>query len=222
LTNDIEERLNNLLSSLSNRKIEETIETLEVEIKKLILHKKILYLLYNIDFSLKKLKENLNLIHKNSRELNLDVFKLTKKITNELKNELNKQLIVKNNQLKQLLESWNSINEIFNHQNISKENFEMLFTLLDNINNIDNKLSENTYLPSIINILKNEIEDFKKRKDKTEENIRNYLISFSDQDFVLSLIKGKKLLIKDLNPKIYNEIYNSPLGDKITISLRRG
>ncbi|MHA1327034.1 MAG: hypothetical protein ACTSRH_06900 [Promethearchaeota archaeon] len=221
MTSDIEKKLNNLLISLNNKEIENFIQSLEFEIKKLILSKKILSLLHNSNFSLIKLKESLNHIHRESRNLTSDMFKSTKKILEKLKNVLNQELILKNNNLKELIESWKKINEIFNYQNVLKEDIEELFSLIGNINDIENKLREISYLPKIFTVLETEINEFKEKKNKIEKSIGKYFNNFSDQEFVLKLIKGETLSIRDLNLKMYKELYDSPLRDKIIISLRK-
>ena len=220
MTKTIENRLNELLLSLNRAKIEDAIDDLETKIKDLVIQKKILKFLWGVDFSLAELKNNLDEINKESRNLTLSMIEKAINICKKIGNKLNSRVQTEINNSTQLIGSWAEINATFNFKNISEAEFKELNKRFNTIMNIDKRLETNNYLPTLFTKLEEEINDYKKKVKLIGDLILDYWNKFSDQQFVERLVKGEKLSIIDLNPKMYKELYDSELRDKINISLK--
>lgn len=217
-----EDRLYQMIVTLDKKKLEEMINDLEKKLRDLIILKKMLYCLTEekINFSLKVVKEEINIIENQKDYLNEEVFKSALNTFNDIEKNLEYSLKSEIDKNQKLIQSWEKINKAFNYKNISKTelpNFRKKFLDLMKIGAL---LKSSDDISKTMITCKTNLDNYLKKKQEFNEKILDYLKNFSDKKFVEDLTQGKDLQIKDLNPEMYKKIYKSVLKDKISIKLK--
>ncbi|MHA1756748.1 MAG: hypothetical protein ACTSVV_08265 [Promethearchaeota archaeon] len=219
---NLEESIRELLSALEKIEIEEAIDNLEKNIKKLIIKNRVFNSICNEKFSLSELKKKIDFINRNSRNLSLEMIKESRKLYNQLDNDLNFKFYPEIEKIRNLIETYIDINKIFDYSKIKKEELDDLSQKLEDLINYHENIQNNDFFPNIISKLDENLKIYSQTKETVEKKLLEYFNSFTDQKFVKKLIKGEELSIEDLNPDVYKEIYeNTSLRKKVKIFLKK-
>lgn len=208
-----------MLKAYAKEDFDLKLKNFERIIRKLIIQKNILEKLTKSKkiFSLEEIKVKIDKIRDKHKITEPELDKLIKwasKLQNDLEFDFRSEI----KETVSLINSWEKINDAFDQKNVPKQDFENYISeLQDNIEKLVNSEEEISDLLTQITTI---IHNLEEKKSKLNSEVLKYWDDFSDKNSIEELVNGKSLIIKNLNPSIYEELFKSSLKDKVIIKLK--